>query len=675
MENMNINELRSMARERNLVGYSRLRKAELINFLRESDLRISALANWGQQTDKPKPLTKCQLKHRRNKASKEAKQFKSLSKEIDNLRSQMDDIEDKITKASKSKNTRFKRKKIRSMKREATQIAEKIRERKETLKSLEAKAPVVKPLSKCINNKIAELNKKIRRAKNKKNKERLIAKRDALRLKLTNLIPRLTEGAFGGAYSRYRIDGIEGMEFYTFFSRMRDRILELLKRESVGRAVRSQTTTWIRFLKDQVEQVDLAFNSRMMSVYNLNDIGEIVTSVITHMSQQIENPTLRNSKFVFDSVMHMDISFHRLNLTRGSSYIPLPDWLSTKKAIINPKNLDMKCFKWVVIAAMKWEEMENNNQRVSKLRRYDDFDWDGINFPVSISDIKRFESRNEISINVLALEGKKIYICRKGRKYNRVANLMLITDGEKKHYVAIKSLGRLLSMQNSKHKESQHFCTNCLQGFADQHSRDEHYVYCRSNESVRIEMPVKRPIVEYSDGQHQFKVPFIMYADFESILEPIQGARNNPNLSSTRGVNIHTPSGWCLYSRFAYGDLDKPLSQYRGSDCVEKFYEQIISEARKLYNSFPELPMKPLTKSQLKEYKRATKRHICFKPFGDWGKVRDHCHYSGLYRGAAHFSCNLQYKIPSYIPVVFHNLAGYDAHFFIRELAKYTTSM
>ena len=86
--------------------------------------------------------------------------------------------------------------------------------------------------------------------------------------------------------------------------------------------------------------------------------------------------------------------------------------------------------------------------------------------------------------------------------------------------------------------------------------------------------------------------------------------------------------------------------------------------------------MEPLTKSQIKKYKRATKCHICFKPFSEKKrKVRDHCHYSGLYRGAAHFSCNLQYKIPSYIPVVFHNLAGYDAHLFIRELAKYTTGM
>ena len=120
---------------------------------------------------------------------------------------------------------------------------------------------------------------------------------------------------------------------------------------------------------------------------------------------------------------------------------------------------------------------------------------------------------------------------------------MLIEDNEKSHYVAIKSLGRLLSMQNSNHKESQHFCTNCLQGFAEQHSRDEHYAYCRSNKSVRIEMPTKHPIVEYSNRQHQFKVPFVMYTDFEFILEPIQGAINNPNVSSARGVNVHTPSG------------------------------------------------------------------------------------------------------------------------------------
>ena len=87
-----------------------------------------------------------------------------------------------------------------------------------------------------------------------------------------------------------------------------------------------------------------------------------------------------------------------------------------------------------------------------------------------------------------------------------------------------------------------------------------------------------------------------MYADFESILEPIQGVSNDPNISSTRGVNTHKPSGWCLDSKFTYGQVKNPTTQYRGADCVERFCEKIISEAKRLHRSFPEVPMLPLTK-------------------------------------------------------------------------------
>ena len=89
---------------------------------------------------------------------------------------------------------------------------------------------------------------------------------------------------------------------------------------------------------------------------------------------------------------------------------------------------------------------------------------------------------------------------------------------------------------------------------------------------------------------------------------------------------------------------------------------------------FPEKVMDPLTKKQWKRYDKAIMCHICFKPFISRGprynKVRDHCHYTGRYRAAAHSLCNLRYRIPSYIPVMFHNLSGYDAHLFIKELGK-----
>ena len=211
---------------------------------------------------------------------------------------------------------------------------------------------------------------------------------------------------------------------------------------------------------------------------------------------------------------------------------------------------------------------------------------------------------------------------------------------------------------------------NCLQRFRLESRRDEHYAYCIDKETVRVEMPKLGSVVEFCVGQNQFKVPFIMYADFESILEPIQGPENDPRTSSSRGVNNHVPSGWCVYSDFAYGKVENPLKLYRGEDCFKKFCDHVIGEAHRLYHAFPEKPMEPLTKKQWKKYKKASRCHICFKSFmEDNPKVRDHCHYGSLYRGAAHSICNLRYRIPSYIPVVFHNLSGYDAHLFIRELA------
>ena len=175
----------------------------------------------------------------------------------------------------------------------------------------------------------------------------------------------------------------------------------------------------------------------------------------------------------------------------------------------------------------------------------------------------------------------------------------------RKHYVAIKSLSRLLSSKNTKHNGKEYFCTNCLQGFWEECSRDEHVGYCKNNESVRIEMPHRRPIIEYSDGQFQFKVPFIMYADFESILEPIQGPGNNPRISTTRGINVHVPSGWCICSEFAYGEIKDPMTLYRRKDCIRKFCDHVIGEAHCLYHSFPEKPMALLTPKEMDRYKRS----------------------------------------------------------------------
>ena len=107
---------------------------------------------------------------------------------------------------------------------------------------------------------------------------------------------------------------------------------------------------------------------------------------------------------------------------------------------------------------------ESHSERISNLIKFSNkYDWSGLGFPVSFKDISKFNKK--ISINLLTIEDKEIYICRKGGNYKRTINLMTISESNRKHYVAIKSLSRLLSSKNTKHKGKEYFCKNCLQGF------------------------------------------------------------------------------------------------------------------------------------------------------------------------------------------------------------------
>ena len=111
---------------------------------------------------------------------------------------------------------------------------------------------------------------------------------------------------------------------------------------------------------------------------------------------------------------------------------------------------------------------------------------------------------------------------------------------------------------------------------------------------------------------------------------------------------------------------------YRSQDWVEKFVEHIEEKVKRLYETFPRQTMTKLTDVLKTDREAAEMCHICLKEFNDPRnrKVRDHCHYTGLYWGAAHNNCNQKYLIPDYIPIVCHNFSSYDAHLFIKELGR-----
>ena len=234
-------------------------------------------------------------------------------------------------------------------------------------------------------------------------------------------------------------------------------------------------------------------------------------------------------------------------------------------------------------------------------------------------------------------------------KCKNQVNLLMIVDGEKRHYPAIKSISRLLKSLIGSQKGAYHFCMNCLNGFRTLSARDKHYDYCSSNGNIKVKVPSeKEKWLKFHDGRYQFKVPFMLNADFKGILKPTdERYRDKMNRMKTgrkgkapytEKINTHVPSGWCVHSTFAYGDVPDPLKMYRGKDCVEKFVEYIEEEVKRLYETFPRQPMTKLTDVLKREHEAAEKCHICLKEFNDPKnkKVRDYCQCTSLYRGAAH---------------------------------------
>ena len=187
-------------------------------------------------------------------------------------------------------------------------------------------------------------------------------------------------------------------------------------------------------------------------------------------------------------------------------------------------------------------------------------------------------------------------------------------------------------------------------------------------------MPTKdNNIIKYNHGEKSMKVPFIIYADLECLLEKMSTCINNPNESSTTKINKHTPSVYSIFTSCSFDESKNKLNYYRGKDSMKKFGKDLKEHATRIIN-YEKKTIIPLTKEEKINYNDQQICYICQTEFDKSDKkhhkVRDPCHYMGKYRGVAHNICNLRYKVPIEIPVVFHNGSTYDYHFIIKELVK-----
>ena len=247
----------------------------------------------------------------------------------------------------------------------------------------------------------------------------------------------------------------------------------------------------------------------------------------------------------------------------------------------------------------------------------------------------------------------------------------MISNGENWHYLAVKSLSILLRGITSNH-DGDYYCLNCFHSYRTENKLNAHKKVCENHDYCNIEMPSSNNnLIKYNQGEKSLKLPFVIYADLECILKKIDTCQNNPDLSPTTKINQHIPSGYSIYTSCSFDKYNNKLSYYRGEDCMRRFCKDLKGHAIKIID-FKKKDMIPLTKEEKDNYNKKNICYICKKEFNNDTtepsslecKVRDHCHCTGKYRGAA---CNLRYKIPKNIPVIFHNGSTYDYHFIISE--------
>ena len=481
------------------------------------------------------------------------------------------------------------------------------------------------------------------------------------------------EAPLRGYLNTYRIDGDREYDQRTFTQYVRPRLIRFLDERRKPFEVKLILTC--TFKKGDDTNYGY-FHTDVRTITQDDDLGEIYNFLISEILAKIDKFQNKGSGWQFERVVSFDINLDPFEPLEGSSYFPLPYKLAVKKAIINVKNEDDKCFKWAVTSAVF--PRKKNGQRLDDelMENAAKLNWRDINFPTPLNQVSRFEKQNPYYINVYGWNGSSVYPLRidKIDEDKPCINLILLSNEETHHYCWIKKMSALAASQYNKHKGKRFICNYCCNSFPSEVSLQRHEEYCSNHKAVRVKMPEKGTMLYLKNYNRKMRVPFVVYADFEALPEGISTCQPNNNESYTNQYQKHTPCGFCYYIKCVDDELFPPVLRHytithKDENIGKIFVEKLERDIREIYQKFKYKKGMRITQGQERDFQEATVCHICEKLLnGD--EVRDHCHLTGRYRGAAHNICNLAYKLPKFYTVIFHNLSGYDTHLFIKDLAE-----
>ena len=421
------------------------------------------------------------------------------------------------------------------------------------------------------------------------------------------------------------------------------------------------------------------FHATARSAFTSDSLEAQLIEMEQEIMAHLEEFQREGSGWSVDVVLALDIFMAKYAPLQGGYTIPTPQFIAKKKATINIVNEDERCFVWAVLAGLY--PARNNPSRVANYRfLLDRLDTTCLTYPVEVKQIPTFEGANNISISVFGFENEKegvfpVKITSQLRP--RHVNLLLLSDRNGlTHYITITSMSRLLRKPGESRKK--YYCPYCLHGFCSEDGCNKHIKNCRPHGPQRVELPTEeQKTLKFENFKAMMAVPFVIYADLESYVEPIQGCQPNPAKSYTWETHSHKPSGYCYTVVSQDPARTKDAVVYRGPDVMEHLLDALINEVNGIQQQLQDPAPMIFHQEDWIAFRDAKKCFVCDRDLKK-DKVRDHDHLTGAYRGAAHQACNLQLQVRRgvggaglQVPVIFHNLKGYDANHIMSVIGLY----
>lgn len=404
-----------------------------------------------------------------------------------------------------------------------------------------------------------------------------------------------------------------------------------------------------------------------------------VNEALQKVNAALEKYMRDGSGWYVKSIIKLEIHTIIYKPISGSTYIPLPNSLAKSGSVLNIENTDEKCFVWSVLASI--HPAENIPTNVDKYRPFqNDLHITGIKFPMTLSQIDKFENQNpSISINVFTYEDNEILplkITTGTRRLHHV-NLLLLKWKDKSHYALITDLNRFLSRSKSV-KNRSFFCPYCLHGFIRHDLLTNHLPCCSTNGPQKVELPVEgqNDILEFKDIEKGLKVPFVIYADFETLNTKLHSCSPNLEHANTTAITKLEVCGFgykvvCVDSKYT-----KPTVVYRGENASIKLIECLLQEQEEIEAILRRVEPMVMSEEDIVQSRNATECCICKKTFTMYDQVysrlvRHHNHVTGSFIGMAHNKCNLNCKQAKHTCVIFHNLKNFDAHILCESIGRF----